>query len=100
MALTCGLDSVVYESTQRRPSSAHGLLRATRSHPFGRGRCPLRADDLDATARLRVKARSLIRELRTLGVSESDMANRSILELDEMRNRAYRRLMGAPQPGR
>ena len=58
----------------------------------------MKADELDARARIRAHVRELIADLRNLGFDTPDMRGKSLLELGEMKERAMGKLMAAPGP--
>ena len=59
----------------------------------------MRSDELEVRARLRAHTRSLLAELRMLGVPEHNIrACETLFELHELRDRAYAALMRAPDP--
>lgn len=57
------------------------------------------ADELNATARIRAHCRQTIADLRRLGVPEQQLQHRTVLELDDMLERAHQTLMAAPGGG-
>lgn len=59
----------------------------------------MKADRLDAEARIAIERRARIQELRRLGTEPADLVGRSLRELDEIKRRTVRDLMGAPGPG-
>lgn len=57
----------------------------------------MKADELDAQARLRAKVRGLLWQLRQLGVEPARIKGcKTIFDLEELHQRALRELMAAP----
>lgn len=58
----------------------------------------MKADELDANARLSIERRARVRDLLRLGVEPADLFGRSLRELEEIKRRTMRDLMAAPGP--